>query len=116
MRLSDQHIDISRLLTILGKLVAVRAIEGFPIESQPLVLVKHTNKPRIKNPNYVVIGDIASLRKRKGISANELSKKASISAATLIRIENHEYKTTKKSIAQRIAFAMEVTFEEVCNE
>jgi len=52
MRLSDQHVDISRLLTILGKLVAVRAIEGFPIESQPLVLVKHTNKPRIKNPNY----------------------------------------------------------------
>jgi DNA-binding XRE family transcriptional regulator len=104
----------SSLLTNLGKLVAIRAIPGFPPDE------RFTGcSPCRTNTRQLALVDVSGLKKHREaarLSQGQLSKLSNVTISTISSIETGHIKKTNKNRAARLAEALGISFAELTEE
>ena len=115
--MQNRGINFEYLLTTIGKLVAIGAMEGLPEKHTPVNKYIRDGvepvEPEDMDMGFILKG-VKKRRRELGMTQLDLMAKANICGATITKAEGGG-RVSYETVA-RIAYALGVTFEEIVKE
>jgi DNA-binding XRE family transcriptional regulator len=112
--MQNRGINFEYLLTTIGKLVAIGAMEGLPEKHTPVnKYIRDGVEPEDMDMGFILKG-VKKRRRELGMTQLDLMAKANICGATITKAEGGG-RVSYETVA-RIAYALGVTFEEIVKE
>jgi DNA-binding XRE family transcriptional regulator len=112
--MQNRGINFEYLLTTIGKLVAIGAMEGLPEKHTPVnKYIRDGVEPEDMDMGFILKG-VKKRRRELGMTQLDLMAKANICGATITKAEGGG-RVSYETVA-RIAYALGVTFDEIVKE